>query len=238
MQQLMDEAAHARLLFQYAKARFDLGVLELARGGPAGGLGSPCLELVRLGHLDFLAQELVTYPESAADLLTAEIDEAALREALAAVARQPRGPALLASLAEASSRDGLRVVEATRGQLAREQRLWLLAELRRHPSKRVRDRARRMLLLGEEGRLFPELTPREEEILVLLSEGKANQDIAGQLALTLATVKTHVHRIFTKTSARNRLAAAVLYRERAAASGDHPGDEVSGEGGQGVTSGG
>lgn len=83
----------------------------------------------------------------------------------------------------------------------------------------MRDRARRRLLAGDGGRLFPELTPREEEILAVLAGGGSNQDVADKLSLTLSTVKTHVHRILTKIEANGRLAAAVAYQKRAAASG-------------------
>lgn len=217
MQHHMDEAAHSRLLFQYAKARLYLGIASRDRDRrPAEDLASPCEELVRLGHLDFLGAELSAYPEAATALVTADLDEGSLGEALGAIASQARGPAVLASLATLGDRAGLLVVEAAR-RLPAEQRRWLLAELRRHPSRRVRDCARSRLLSGEAGRLFPELTPREEEVLALLAAGAANRKIAEQLSLTLATVKTHVHRILAKTRMHGRLAAAVLYQQRAAA---------------------
>jgi DNA-binding NarL/FixJ family response regulator len=37
--------------------------------------------------------------------------------------------------------------------------------------------------------------------------------------LSVGTVKTHVHRILTKTGASGRLAAAMLYRQRLAGEG-------------------
>ena len=48
------------------------------------------------------------------------------------------------------------------------------------------------------------LTTREREILALLAEGRANRDIAAELFVTLATVKTHVAHISAKLEASNR----------------------------------
>jgi len=57
------------------------------------------------------------------------------------------------------------------------------------------------------------LTPREAEVLVLIAEGKSNLEIAAQLFVSEATVKTHVNRIFMKTKSRDR-AQAVAYAHR------------------------
>lgn len=48
------------------------------------------------------------------------------------------------------------------------------------------------------------LTPREREIALLLREGIGNKDLARQLDLGLATVKTHLIHLFRKTGARSR----------------------------------
>lgn len=55
-----------------------------------------------------------------------------------------------------------------------------------------------------------ELTPREVEVLELIAAGQSNQDIADQLHISMATVKTHVNRVFSKTGVRDR-AQAVVY---------------------------
>jgi DNA-binding NarL/FixJ family response regulator len=57
------------------------------------------------------------------------------------------------------------------------------------------------------------LTRRELEVLALIGEGLSNREIASQLFLTEATVKTHVNRIFAKTGSRDR-AQAVAYAHR------------------------
>jgi DNA-binding NarL/FixJ family response regulator len=58
-----------------------------------------------------------------------------------------------------------------------------------------------------------DLTPREAEVLRLIAAGLSNREIADQLVLSGATVKTHVNRIFYKTGARDR-AQAVRYAYR------------------------
>jgi DNA-binding NarL/FixJ family response regulator len=58
-----------------------------------------------------------------------------------------------------------------------------------------------------------ELTPRELEVLRLLARGLSNTDIAAQLIVGDATVKTHVARIFTKLNLHDRAQAVVLAYE-------------------------
>lgn len=48
------------------------------------------------------------------------------------------------------------------------------------------------------------LTSREREVLVLVAEGRTNREIASTLSVTLATVKSHLVRIYAKLEASNR----------------------------------
>lgn len=50
----------------------------------------------------------------------------------------------------------------------------------------------------------PMLSPREREVLVLLAEGRSNREIATAMAVTVATVKTHLVHIYAKLGAGNR----------------------------------
>lgn len=54
------------------------------------------------------------------------------------------------------------------------------------------------------------LTQREREVLLLIAEGLTNQEIAGKLVVSEATIKTHISHIFSKLGARDR-AAAIVY---------------------------
>jgi DNA-binding NarL/FixJ family response regulator len=56
----------------------------------------------------------------------------------------------------------------------------------------------------------PDLTPREQEVLKLIADGKSDKEIAVRLSLSLHTVKTHVRSILSKLHAVNRREAARL----------------------------
>jgi DNA-binding NarL/FixJ family response regulator len=52
--------------------------------------------------------------------------------------------------------------------------------------------------------LLDELTDREREVLTLVADGRSNTQIADDLFLSPATVKTHVNRAMSKLGARDR----------------------------------
>ena len=60
---------------------------------------------------------------------------------------------------------------------------------------------------------FPDLTPREREVLDLLAGGARNSQIATQLGMTDKTVRNHVSAILLKLQVPDRTAAAVKARD-------------------------
>ncbi|MFC7685200.1 response regulator [Ureibacillus sp. GCM10028918] len=57
--------------------------------------------------------------------------------------------------------------------------------------------------------LYEQLTEREMEVLLLVAQGKTNQDIADELFIALKTVKTHVSNILAKLDVQDRTQAVV-----------------------------
>ena len=68
------------------------------------------------------------------------------------------------------------------------------------------------------------LTEREREVLELIGRGLSNREIAEHLVLSMATVKTHVNRLFMKLSLRDRAQAVVAAYESGVV---RPGGQVS-----------
>ena len=59
----------------------------------------------------------------------------------------------------------------------------------------------------------PLLTPREEQVVRLLSKGHSNRQIAAELYLSPATVKRHLANIYSKLQVSSRIAAAARAQE-------------------------
>jgi DNA-binding NarL/FixJ family response regulator len=60
------------------------------------------------------------------------------------------------------------------------------------------------------------LTARESEVAAAINQGLSNADIAGQLHMSVATVKAHVSRLLVKLDATNRVQIALLVQGAAA----------------------
>jgi DNA-binding NarL/FixJ family response regulator len=59
------------------------------------------------------------------------------------------------------------------------------------------------------------LTPREMEVMELISKSMTNEEIADKLFISSKTVKTHLRNIFAKAGIRNRVEAALVYTRHA-----------------------
>ena len=108
-------------------------------------------------------------------------------------------------LKDASARqlaDGVRVVAAGEALLAPSVTRRLIAEFATRPQK---NRPRPVALNA--------LTPRETEVLRLIARGRSNQEIAADLVVAEQTVKTHIGRILTKLTLRDRAQAVVFAYE-------------------------
>jgi DNA-binding NarL/FixJ family response regulator len=95
----------------------------------------------------------------------------------------------------------IRVVAAGEALLAPSITRRLIEDYARRPPRR------------EQPAALADLTPRELEVLRLLARGLSNADIARELVLGDATVKTHVARIFGKLDLHDRAQAVVLAYE-------------------------
>jgi DNA-binding NarL/FixJ family response regulator len=108
----------------------------------------------------------------------------------------------------------IRVVAAGEALLAPSVTRRLIEEFARRPPSNPRPAA------------FEALSPRELEVLRLVARGLSNAEIAGELYLGDATVKTHVSRILRKLTLRDRVQAVVLaYESGLLQPGDPTGSE-------------
>jgi DNA-binding NarL/FixJ family response regulator len=59
-----------------------------------------------------------------------------------------------------------------------------------------------------------ELTPRENEVLVCITQGRSNREIAEQLHIAEKTVRIHVSSVLDKMGARDRTQATIYALQR------------------------
>ncbi|HIZ98962.1 MAG TPA: response regulator transcription factor [Candidatus Janibacter merdipullorum] len=73
---------------------------------------------------------------------------------------------------------------------------------------------------GRHAGVLSQLTDRELDVLRLIGAGRSNTEIAQDLVIGAATVKTHVSSIFAKLQVRDRVGAVIIAHETGAVRGD------------------
>jgi DNA-binding NarL/FixJ family response regulator len=155
---------------------------------------------IRMPVLDGLAatrEIITTTPNAQILILTTFDDDAYLFEALQAGA----AGFMLKDAHAAELVDAIRI-------LARGDALLAPAVTRRV----IAEFARRRRDAGARARIA-ELTPREFDVLRLVARGMSNAEVAAELVVSPATVKTHVARITQKLGARDRVQVVVAAHE-------------------------
>jgi DNA-binding NarL/FixJ family response regulator len=188
-----------------------LGLLERIDVMAAAGDGAAAVELAEQHDADVVLMDLrmpvldgveatrvlaARRPETRVLVLTTHADDESLFPALCAGARGY----LTKDTSAADLERAIRAVHAGETHLDPEVQRRLVESIVAPTSVRA----------GSSATLPDGLTAREIEVLTLIAEGLSNHEIATRLVVSLATVKTHVNRIFAKTGARDR-AQAVLY---------------------------
>jgi len=108
---------------------------------------------------------------------------------------------------------GLAVVAAAARRSSEQTALRNLGHLQReHAAELIRMRAaaERVITPQRLRERFPRLTAREAEVLALIAHGEANDQIAGELFITEATVKSHINALFSKLQSRDRVHAVAI----------------------------
>ena len=94
-------------------------------------------------------------------------------------------------------------------RVCREERIYAPAVL----EKMVASFLDRSTRARENPRAVAGLTKREIEVLTLIARGRSNSEIAGDLFISMATVKTHIGNLLAKMQARDRAQLVILAYE-------------------------
>ncbi|HTJ25950.1 MAG TPA: response regulator transcription factor [Candidatus Limnocylindria bacterium] len=178
---------------------------DLATAKALLAAANPQVVLVNLGlngrdapGLSFIRYAKATRPDVGILSLKRQVEEHLLRSTLDAGA----DACCLATTSESRLRSAIKAVA--------EGATWLDPEISRillHPPVQPQASGRRVTdVAGEDD---PHLSPRETEILRLVTEGYTNDEIATNLRCSEATVKTHLIHLFRKLDVHDRVSAAV-----------------------------
>ena len=196
-----DHAMVRRGLASYLDGEEDIAVIGQAGGGRAalselavlansGSLPDVVLMDLLMPEVDGIAataQIKARWPDVAVLAVTSFLEEAKVRAALRAGAS-----GYLLKDAEADEvATAIRAIAAGRIHLAAAAAATLVTAIRTPEPAR------------------PELTPREREVVVLVAQGRTNQQIATRLGVTERTARTHVSNILAKLGLTSRTQAAM-----------------------------
>jgi DNA-binding NarL/FixJ family response regulator len=185
-----------------------LGLIDGVEVAGAAANGAEAVELVADGNVDVVLMDLrmpvldgiqateritADFPGVAVLVLTTYADDASIANALRAGARGY----LTKDAGRTEIGAALRSTAAGQSTFDPEVSKRLIAGLSPQPADRDTDG----------------LTAREIEVLRLIAQGLSNPEIAKQLFISEATVKTHINNTFAKIGARHR-AEAVRYAYR------------------------
>jgi DNA-binding NarL/FixJ family response regulator len=170
------------------------------------------LRMPNLDGVEATRQILASHPGTEVVVLTTHADEASILDALGAGARgyltKDAGIAEIARAVHAAAAHQTLLDPVVQQQL-------LAAATARPPAATAGPiPATQGQEAGGQARppatLPDDLTPREAEVLTLIARGLSNQEIAAELFVSEATVKTHINHVFSKIGVRDR-AQAVHY---------------------------
>jgi DNA-binding NarL/FixJ family response regulator len=158
---------------------------------------------VRMPVMDGIeATRQITGPDGAADTRVLILTTFDLDEYVYSALRAGASGFLLKSTQPADLIAAIRVVAAGDALLAPSVTRRLVAEFVRRPAPPA------PATQAPTG--MTAITEREREVLALIATGMSNTEIAGRLAISAATTKTHVSHLLAKLNARDRVHLVIL----------------------------
>ena len=166
------------------------------------------------GQLNFLTSELCQHADLAAQVCRESQGEAWLPELVSRLCEHAGCDPALEHMAALDGDLARLIVNQAAARLPSATAQALLQRLAKSKSQKVRQMTRPLTAHRRRHTGMPELTDRETRVLELMASGLRNADIASQLYLSQATVKTYVNRIFRKLGVIDRVGAVLCYRDR------------------------
>jgi ATP/maltotriose-dependent transcriptional regulator MalT len=170
--------------------------------------------MLEQGQLNFLSSELCQHAALSVAVCRESRQEAWLPELVSCLAGHSGCETALEQVAALDDDLARLVVDQAAARMPSAKERAFLERLRKNPLPQVRRAARPPTKKKSTGSVVPELTARETRVLELMANGLRNPDIASQLYLSQATVKTYVNRIFRKLGVLDRVGAVLCYRDR------------------------